>query len=320
MGPWRRVLIALLSIFAMLFVVRSDPVTGVGILVANAVLGCFLAWRRARWPAQQGRISAGVEGLRVDDQLVIPARDIVRVLVAAARGTEANTLGPEVVVHHRVLHAVRVAVPDLATAQALRAALGHDVLHRAVHLQVDSFSASRVSRVALALLASLGSVLAAMASYALGTEWSLIGMLVGPGVLLALALPRRVTIGRDGLLLRWGWRRQWVPLSSVRSVRRVGTGLSIERVDAGAAGNGRYLGGRSGGRGAYLPPRPARCGWTTSWTNWRWPLRARDEAPKAPRESDALRAGDREVAAWRADLHALGAPRAEHYPRRRATR
>ena len=315
MGPWRRVLIALLSIFAMLFVVRSDPVTGVGILVANAVLGCFLAWQRARWPAQQGRISADVEGLRVDDQLVIPARDIVRVLVAAARGTEANTLGPEVVVHHRVLHAVRVAVPDLATAQALRAALGHDVLHRAVHLQVDSFSASRLSRVALALLAllaSLGSVLVAMASCALGTEWSLIGILVGPGVLLALALPRRVTIGRDGLLLRWGWRRQWVPLSSVRSVRRVGSGLSIERVDAGPLEMDATL--AVDPVAEELTSRRGRAVWMDNLMDQlEMALRARDEAPEAPRESDALRAGDRDVAAWRAELLALGAPRVEHY-------
>lgn len=311
-GAWRRVALALLSTFAMLVVVRSDPVFGVGILVANAVLGCFLAWRRARWPAQQGPVSAGLEGLRVDDRLVIPASDIVRVLVAAARGTEANPLGPEVVIHHRVLHAVRVAVPDLATAQALRAALGHDVLHRAVHLQVDSFPASLVSRGALALFAGVLGVLGGVWSDVLDPGWCLRGTLLAPWVLVVLALPRRVTVGRDGLLLRWGWHRQWVPLSSVRSVRRVGTGLSIERVDAGPLELDATLAVDPVAEG--LTSRRGRAVWMDNLMDQlELALRARDEAPKAPRESDALRAGDRDVAAWRAELLALGAPRVEHY-------
>lgn len=305
-GPWRRALSALLWVVGMLLMVRSDPGAGLGVLVANAVLLCFLAWRRARWPSQQGRVSAGLDGLAVDDRLVIPSRDIVRVLVAAARGTEANTLGPEVVIHHRLLHAVRVAVPDLAAAQALRAALGHDVKHRAVDYQADALSASRVAGLALAIV--VGAI-------AMGTVDALVGAAagyLGLALLLAFARPRRVTVGRDGLLLRRWWRREWVPLSSVRSVRRVGTGLSIERVDAPplAMDATWFIDPLAEG----IPSRRGRAVWMDNLMDQlELALRARDEAPKAPRESDALRAGDRDAAAWRAELLALGAPRVEHY-------
>ena len=78
---------------------------------------------------------------------------------------------------------VAEAPADLATAQALRAALGHDVLHRAVHLQVDSFSASRVSRVALALVLSVLGVLGGVGTGVLDPDWSLLGTLLALAVM-----------------------------------------------------------------------------------------------------------------------------------------
>ncbi len=299
----QRVVLTVLWIFAALTLVLGQVAAGLGILAASGVLAGFLAWRRRQWPAAASPVSASPAGLSIGDRLAFASHDLVRGFVVTQSGDT------EVMLHHRQLHAVRLAVSGPAEGVALLHALGLGASQRVMAFPTDATALHRG-----AVLAGLVLGAGAVAE----VWWPLFGVFAALGAVLLCAVglivvgfPQQVTVGLDALDLRWWWRRRTIPLGAITAVRVDDGGLWIDQ----AAEPPLWIGTRWAAGPVAEGFDPAR-----SRRTWAEALGARIEEARAvaatrqsPADVTPLRRHDRDLAAWRADLQALGAPAPQHY-------
>lgn len=172
-----------------------------------------------------GAVSADARGLCVGGELAVPNARILRATAVAEKG------GAVVSIQRRRHYLVLIDLPNLTQAEDLVTALGFDARQVTATFAVDSpVSSSWPSwlplTVVFALIAAIGvpSLLGA----------PLAGLLLGAALyplLLAISIPATVTIGLDGVLHRWLWRRRMLPFSALSRCTADGDRLTLESRD-----------------------------------------------------------------------------------------
>jgi len=297
------VLLTVLWILAALTLVLGQVVAGLGILAASGVLAGFLAWRRRQWPTAASPVSASATGIYVGDAPAFGSQEFVRGFVLTHGGDT------EVMLHHRRIHAVRLAVSGPAEGVALLHALGLGASQRVMMFPTDVMALHRGGVLPLAVLTALGLTVT------LGMLFGVVGvvgavLLCAAGIL-AAGTPQQVTVGLDAVSLRWLWRRRTVPLGAITAVRVDDGGVWIDQATEPPLWIGtRWAAG----------PVADGFDFARSRRTWAEALGGRIEEARmvaAARETTAdvtpLRRHDRDLVDWRADLHALGTRRPQHY-------
>jgi hypothetical protein len=162
------------------------------------------------------RLEVGADGVHVDGRLAIPRASIERADVV--RGSDGVT----VAIRRRHGFVAVISVADVAEGHALVRALGHSAEQALSVFQLDSPIASPLRWwVFYALL-----FVPAAAVVALGPAL-LTALPFAYAALLAGFVPTRLTIGLDGVLVRWMGLRELVPFAELRGVDHDGERLCL---------------------------------------------------------------------------------------------
>jgi hypothetical protein len=214
----------------MLLFVALEQTVSLATFFATAALLMTLSLvalaRGARDPrGPKRRVGADGRGLSVDGELVVPRHALLR---ARVRDEPDGT--HSVIVEGRGLaptYAVRVESARIA--QALADTLEQAPQGLAVFDALPPW-AHRIRWLAIILTTSpwiLFNVLRHLPAFTIAIVVGLYG-LVG----LPMVLPQKVTIGEDGVLLRWAaGRRRFVPFGMLRAARATPLGLELELID-----------------------------------------------------------------------------------------
>jgi hypothetical protein len=205
---------------------------GIGFAVAWLGLGGLLyVWARNPAPTERpARVRADARGLFVDGKLALAA--------ARVRGgwVQPRLLAPPVVhVSARRARDVEVVVRDIERGRALLRALEVDATHASA--QFWTYARPLGEPRAFARAASLGGLVLAFGLVAgQATPLALALAVVAVLVLFAgVAVPTLVTVGADGVLLRWLGTQRFVPWPSVVAVEAFDGGVVL------ALDGGRWL-------------------------------------------------------------------------------
>ncbi len=181
--------------------------------------------------AQSVRLSANREGLFSHGQQLAARHEIVSGLVLPV-----TPEGPTIrLIRKRLRAPIEIAVPSIEDARGLLHAMGLDARQTRVALKLPSATRGKISlRSVLAVLTAtfLGSAFVA-GWLALRPMWwvsagAIVAMLLSLFVIPLLALiPTTVTLGSDGLRVRWGPRTRGVRYVDVASVDELATGVRL---------------------------------------------------------------------------------------------
>ncbi len=231
------------------------------------------------------RVAVDRRGLSVDGALVVPRHALLRARVLD-EGTE---------------HAVLVETRGFARTYTLRVGSARsaqglaDVLEQPPE-EISEFDAlppwaHRMRWLAIVLTTSpwiLFNILRHMPGFTILVVLALYGVIALP-----MVLPQKITVGEDGLLLRWAGRRRFIPFSALVSAESTPLGVKLELEDDAIE---IRLGHRADSFGARREAMLAR-------------IEEGMEAHRAlePAEDAALLArGTRSLDDWMRDLEALG--------------
>lgn len=193
----------------------------VGLLTVLPILPA-LSWLYRRVPRPGGRIEVHADGIHVEGALALPRADLERAVVTP------GPHGVTVSIQHKIGLAVVIDVADEAQGHALVAALGMSATQSLSTFALDSKLAAAlpgwafVASLLMFMPAVLGPLLA-------GLPWLAVALGVpGYAALVAMALPARITIGLDGLLVRWLGRRELIPFGELRAIAHDGRRLVLD--------------------------------------------------------------------------------------------
>lgn len=211
---------ASLVVFAALEPGMSAPAFMLLAVMVTAL--SFVALSRAALESKgvRRRVRVDVRGLSIDGELALARQEIAGARVEEEPGAYA------VIVQARGLKRSRVLrVGSARIAQALADTL-EQTPTRLIEFEALPPWAHRIRWLALVLSASPWLLLN-LARHMPG--WMLAGVagLYGVATLPAV-LPQRVSIGDDGLLLRWAGRRRFIPFGVVREARPTPLGIELD--------------------------------------------------------------------------------------------
>lgn len=300
----QRLAFAALSLAATALLATGQGWWLVAVLGLSAGLAAWQLRGRRGWPAEAAPLSASREGIFVRRNKVIDGGDITRAMVVSRRGDT------EVVLHHRRLFAITVAVRDRAQGEALVRALGRDVDQASMAFPMQP-AVSSVAPASIVVPAGLVALLRAF-PIAPALRVAVLGALaLVPFAWMLLAqLPWRLTVGRDGLLLERFGNRRFIARDEIVSVDLrppyVRVALRDKRVEAFETSffTGTFAQGwsRADSASAWLEALADRI------------ARSLALAPEGAAHDDpALFANGRQSRAWREALEALGDQRDAGY-------
>lgn len=186
-------------------------VLGVHAFLAGFALFRFVTRYNLRPVRKREALRVSAEGVRIGD-VTVPRSAIhagfYQPRVAARPGAPGSTLR---LLDRRGRVLVEVEVESEDQAIEMLAALGLDAAQKRAEFRVaNPVFATKWRQVAL-----FGALFAGAAG--LGASPALVGLALVPILVLALT-PARIEVGVDGLLVRWLWRKRFVPMSAIRSV------------------------------------------------------------------------------------------------------
>lgn len=274
--------------------------TALGIFAAIIAVPFALAMIQFRRnsPRGGGRIEVSEDGVYVEGRLALPREMLDRAVVVPGAS------GASVAIQRKRGFTSVIDVESAEQGRELVEALGLSAAHTLSSFTFDSLVAARLTRAGFT-----GYLLLLPALFALGgLAWVSVPLVLAwYAGLMAMSVPTKITVGLDGLLLRWLWRRELIHFTHLRDVdhdgRRVRLTLADGRVRVLSAAwmMGERLGRRSAtttgfaSRGAYLDAVVTR-------------VREAIAASRRPAErvpAAALLRQGRDVAAWMRALRAL---------------
>lgn len=196
-------------------------------LLALAVFGEIYLRRRNPRPELTDTTATVRDGVLelVSQGIRVPLSDVKNALIVP------GSPNPHVLVDRKGLREpLRLYVKNVDDARAVLRLLGYDASQRTLVASAMSWAmASRVRVVGLALgamgaAAALTAVLGAIAQ-----PFTLLAPFVMIATFLVAAIPSRVTIGGDGILLEWLRRRKFVPIADVLSAVVFDEGMGRSR-------------------------------------------------------------------------------------------
>ena len=194
-------------------------------------------------PRGGGGVEVGPEGLYVKGQLALPRAWITRAVVT--RYLEWVTV---LIERRRGLSVVDVESEE--QGEALVKALGLDAAHTLSMFLFDSPVAARIGKAGRVLsIVILGLFLPVASSLGWTLRGQLLGAALGLVWLTLLLVPSKLSIGLDGIVVRWLWRRQLFRFVDLHAIERDGVRLRLTGAD-----------GRR---------RSPSAGWTASLGVWR---------------------------------------------------
>ena len=201
------------------------PATFVALALAITALS-FIALSRTAPAPRRGRrrVGADARGLTVDGELVLPRQTILR-----ARVRDEPLGGYSVIVEGRGLAPTRIVrVDSPRIAQALADTLEHTP-HAVVEFDALPPWAHRMRWLTIVMTTSPWILLNLVRHMPGWTVLVVIGLY---GVIaLPMILPQKITIGDDGILLRWAGRRRFVPFGLLREARPTPLGVELDLED-----------------------------------------------------------------------------------------
>ncbi len=189
---------------------------------AEVTAGRGLAWPWAQGgPRRRRRVGADSRGLSVDGDLVLPRQTILRTRVK----DEPNG-GHSVLVEGRGLaRSCIVHVDSARIAQALADTL-EQTPKEVVELDALPPWAHRMRWLTVILTTSpwlVFNLQRHLPSWSVFATIGLYGLIALP-----MVLPQKVTIGEDGILLRWAGRRRFISFGRLREARPTPLGVELE--------------------------------------------------------------------------------------------
>lgn len=282
--------------------------TALGVFGALIALPLALAMLQLRdnSPRGGGRVEVGEDGVHVEGRLVLPRETLVRAVVAR------DGRGPIVSIQRRQGFTALLDVQTEAEGKALVEALGLAPSQALSDFTFDSRAAAALPALFFpAYLLALFPAIFAPIMY--GAAW--LSLLLGGAWfagLLALALPAKLTVGLDGLSLRWAGNREIIHFSSLRGVARERDRLVLALHDGRARSlSVRWMGDRFSKSGVTAAGFPSRAAYLDAVVSRIREAMDQSRRAAAPLPAGALLRGDRDVGAWIRGLRALldrGAP------------
>jgi len=196
--------------------------TWLGLLTVLPIVPA-LSWLYRQTPRAGGRIEVHADGIHVEGALAIPRATVQRAVVTPGPS------GVTVSLQHTTGLALVVEVADEEQGHALVAALGMSAKQALSNFILDSPLAALVpgwafaAQIVLLVPMTIGPLLAGLTWLAI-----LLGVL-GYAALIAMAVSAKLTIGLDGLMVRWMGRRELIPFAELRAITHDGQRLVLGR-------------------------------------------------------------------------------------------
>lgn len=198
-----------------------------GIFGAALVVPMGVGLLRLRKHSAQGGAELEVreDGLYVQGRLTMPRETLVRAVVTS------DERGVTVVIERRQGFVSIVDVSGVDEGRALVQALGLDASQALSSFTFDSLLSGRLPIWGVYLYIAL-LVPLMLPTLFFGAAWiSLPLVLTWYVALLGGALPARLTIGLDGVLVRWLWRRELIRFEELRAIDHDGEQLHLTLAD-----------------------------------------------------------------------------------------
>jgi hypothetical protein len=202
---------------------------GLGSLMC-LMMGVGIGRLRSQSPRGGNQLEAHVDGLHVEGKLAIPRNTMIRADVSD------DTRGATVSIQRINGMAAVIDVGSIEEGQVLVKALGLDAESALSTFDFDSPLAARVPRwghylyMAIVITAPTLPLLFLPASHVVA--WLGVALALNLYLpLLASALPARLSVGLDGLLFRWAWRRNLIRFEDLRSVEHDGERVHLTLAD-----------------------------------------------------------------------------------------
>lgn len=188
------------------------PLRDILLMCMAMMLPAALVWGWLRWRVPRGAVGLGAnhEGVWVDGKLVLRRAQVDRAMVVVEKGTVVVTLQNR---HFACL----VDVESEAEGQALVRALGLDPTQSISEFVFDSRAMQSVPPWAYWLYLTLPLLFLPLA---LVVGWWAVPalMAVWYAGLLAAALPQKLAVGLDGVMLRWPGRKRMITYAEIAGI------------------------------------------------------------------------------------------------------
>jgi hypothetical protein len=178
--------------------------------------------------AVPGALTAGEEGVRFAGRLIAPRRSLRAGFLIPTWGKP-----PLVCLERRFPHRpIELQMRDEPSGRSLLRALGFDASQVVASFTFASRARTdpRVGAVGWTTMVLLFIGLAMVAATSADTSslwlflYSGLGLAILIGWVVMMAMPTKVVVGADGVLVSWFWRRRFMSYSAVRAVRPFGSG------------------------------------------------------------------------------------------------